>query len=224
MLQTVRALAIVVGIIAVAAMSKYSRASDNRTLDAEINSVAEEWATIKYLSENDSERSTKLAGPAPKADALVKRYPGRPEPLVWDGIVVSEQASLSSGFTALGFAGRARDLLLEAYKIDPKALDAGAPTSLGVLYYRVPGFPIAWGDKEKARRYLEEAIRNAPHGRDAHYFFADFLYEQGDYKRAEEMLRIGMALPKHPERPIWDQYFPMVMETLLERVEQKLKH
>ncbi len=47
MLQTVRALAIVVGIIAVAAMSKYSRASDNRTLDAEINSVAEEWATIK---------------------------------------------------------------------------------------------------------------------------------------------------------------------------------
>jgi len=223
MLQALRAFAMVAGVIAVATMSKYVRASDNRALDADIISVAEEWAKIKYLSDDDSERSAKMAVLAPKADALVKRYPGRPEPLIWDGIVVSEQASLSSGLTALSFAGRARDLLLEAYKIDPKALDAGAPTSLGVLYYRVPGFPLAWGDKEKARRYLEEAVKNAPNGRDAHYFYADFLYEQRDYKRAEEMIRMGMALPKHPERPVWDQYFPMVMETLLDRIEKKLK-
>ncbi|MCP3446064.1 tetratricopeptide repeat protein [Bradyrhizobium sp. CCGUVB14] len=223
MRQALRAFAMVAGVIAVATMSKYVRASDNRALDADIISVAEEWAKIKYLSDDDSDRSSKMAVLAPKTDALVKRYPGRPEPLIWDGIVVSEQASLSSGFTALNFAGRARDLLLEAYKIDPKALDAGAPTSLGVLYYRVPGFPLAWGDKEKARRYLEEAIKNAPNGRDAHYFYADFLYEQHDYKRAEEMLKVGMALLKHPERPVWDQYFPMVMETLLDRIEKKLK-
>ena len=57
--------------------------------------------------------------------------------------MTSERASLTWGLAALNHASRARDLLLEAYKMDPKALDAGTPTSLGVLYYRVPGFRLA---------------------------------------------------------------------------------
>jgi tetratricopeptide (TPR) repeat protein len=221
--QTIRVLAMLALVIAVAFTSKHVRASDNKALDGEVLGIAEEWAKIKYLSAKDDERSAKLTALAPKAEAMVKKYPGRPEALIWHGIVVSEQASLSSGFTALGFANKARDLLLEAYKIDPKALDAGAPTSLGVLYYRVPSFPLAWGDKEKARRYLEEATKSAPNGRDAHYFYADFLYEQGDYKGAEQVLKVALALPKHPERPVWDEHFPKVMEGLLERVRKKLK-
>ena len=91
--------------------------------------------------------------------------------------------------------------------MDPKALDGGAPTSLGVLYYRVPGFPLGWGDTDKARQFLEEAVKNAPGGRDAHYFYADFLFEQGDYKKAEQVLKTALALPHHPERPVWDCTF-----------------
>jgi tetratricopeptide (TPR) repeat protein len=221
--QMIRLLAMLALVIAASFTSDYVRASDNKALDGEVLGIAEEWAKIKYLSTKDEERSAKLTALAPKAEALVKKYPGRPEALIWHGIVVSEQASLSSGFTALGFANKARDLLLEAYKIDPKALDAGAPTSLGVLYYRVPSFPLAWGDKEKARKYLEEATKSAPNGRDAHYFYADFLYEQGDYKGAEQVLKVALSLPKHPERPVWDEHFPKVMEGLLDRVRKKLK-
>lgn len=200
-----------------------SRASNNKAMDADILAVAEEWARIKYLSTDDSERKEKMEVLGAKADALVARYPGRPETLIWDGIVTSERASLTWGLTALNHASRARDLLLEAYKMDPKALDAGAPTSLGVLYYRVPGFPLGWGDSSKAREYLEEAVRDAPNGRDAHYFYADFLYEQGEYRKAEQVLRVALSLPHHPERPVWDLYFPKVMEGLLAKVESKLK-
>ncbi len=124
-----------------------------------------------------------------EADALVKRYPGRIEALISNGIVTSERASLTWGLTALDLATHARDMLIAAEKQDPKALDAGAATSLGVLYYRVPGFPLGWGDNDKARHLLEEAVKNAPNGRDAHYFYADFLYEQGDYKAAEAVLK-----------------------------------
>jgi uncharacterized protein (TIGR02996 family) len=198
-------------------------ASDNRALDSDILNLSEDWAKIKYLSQDDGERKTKMAQLAGKADDLVKRYPDRVEALIWDGIVTSERASLTWGITALNLATSARDLLLKANKLDPKALDAGAPTSLGVLYYRVPGFPAGWGDKDKARQYLEAAVRDAPNGRDAHYFYADFLYEQGEYKRAEEILIKALALPRHPERPIWDKYFPQVMETLLAKVRDKLK-
>ena len=200
-----------------------AHASDNKAMDADILVVAEEWAKIKYLSKDDAERKEKTEVLGAKADALVTKYPGRPETLIWDGIVTSERASLTWGLTALNHASRARDLLLEAYKMDPKALDGGAPTSLGVLYYRVPGFPLGWGDTDKARQFLEEAVKNAPSGRDAHYFYADFLFEQGDYKKAEQVLKTALALPHHPERPVWDLYFPKVMEGLLTKVQSKIR-
>ncbi len=200
-----------------------SRASDNKAMDADILVVAEEWAKIKYLSKDDAERKEKMEILGAKADALVTKYPGRPETLIWDGIVTSERASLTWGLAALDHASRARDLLLEAYKMDAKALDAGAPTSLGVLYYRVPGFPLGWGDTGKARQFLEEAVKNAPNGRDAHYFYADFLFEQGEYGKAEQVLKAALAFTRHPERPVWDSYFPKVMEGLLAKVQSKMK-
>ncbi len=203
--------------------SQMSRAGDDRELNADILKVAEDWATVKYLSQSDGERKEKMEAVGAEANSLLKRYPDRVEAMIWDGIVTSERASLTWGLTALDFASRARDVLIEAEKKDPKALDAGAPTSLGVLYYRVPGFPLGWGDNAKARQLLKEAVQNAPNGRDAHYFYADFLYEQGEYQAAEEVLKKALALPHHPERPIWDKYFPKVMEGLLQRVRQKMR-
>jgi uncharacterized protein (TIGR02996 family) len=120
-------------------------------------------------------------------------------------------------------ATRARDNLLAAERLDARALDAAAPTTLGILYYRVPGFPISWGDTKNARRYLEEAVENAPTGREARYYYADFLYEQGEYKRAEQMLIKALTLSRHPERPVWDQQLRKMMDELLAKVREKLK-
>lgn len=189
--------------------------------EKDVLAVANDWARVKYLSRSDDERKGNMELVGAKADDLAQRYPDRPEALIWDGIVTSERASLTWGVTALNLASKARDVLLKAESMNPKAADAGAPTSLGVLYYRVPGFPFGWGDKDKARAYLEEAVKNAPNGRDAHYFYADFLYEQGEYKKAEHELEQGLSSPAHPERPIWDMYFPKVMQGLLAKVQEK---
>ncbi len=117
------------------------------------------------------------SGPSEHAGTLVQKYPNQPEPTIWPGILISEQASMAnenrSPVKALRLALKARDILTEAEKVDPVALDAGAPTSLGVLYYRVPGFPLGFGDKTKARHLLQEATTNAPNGLDASYFYGD---------------------------------------------------
>jgi tetratricopeptide (TPR) repeat protein len=210
------------GFVLLAAGSSIASAGDP-ALDKEVLRIAEDWAKIKYLSKDDTERQKKMDALGDEADALAKRHPGRVEALIWDGIITSERASLTWGISALSYATRARDILLEAYKLDPKALDAGAPTSLGVLYYRVPGFPVGWGDNSKARQLLEQAVSNAPKGRDAHYFYADFLFEQGEYAKAEQVLKVALALPHHPERPVWDLYFPQVMEGLMAKVRSKLR-
>jgi tetratricopeptide (TPR) repeat protein len=197
-------------------------ASNSPKMDAEIIGLARHWATVKYLTKSDSAVQTKMAEVSREADALVSRYPEHVEPLIWQGIITSERASLTWGFSALDLATKARDILARAEKMDPKALDAGAPTSLGVLYYRVPGFPIGWGNVDKARRYLEEAVANAPNGRDAHYFYADFLYSQGEYRKAQKVLLRGLHLPEHPERPLWNKNFPIVMHQLLDKIRDRM--
>ena len=152
---------------------------------------------------------------------MAARFPDRPEALIWDGIITSERASMASAFSALGLAKRARDILEQAYKMAPAKLDAGATASLGVLYYRVPGFPIGFGDKAKARQLLEQAIKLAPTGLDAWYFYGDFLYEQKEYSKAAEVFRHALSLPPHPDRPVWDKNRRLVIEERLASIAAK---
>ncbi len=205
----------------VALTPQSSFAAGCEQLQPQVLSIARKWAQIKYLSKSDSVRGPKMNALGTKADRLAKRHPRCVNVLIWDGIINSEKASFTWGLSALHLANTARDLLQKAYRMDPKALDAGAATSLGVLYYRVPGFPLGWGDKKKARRLLKKAVRLAPNGRDAHYFYADFLYEQGEYRKAERVLKKGLKLPDHPERPLWNKKFPKVMQALLAKVKKK---
>lgn len=208
-------------LIAVFTQIPGANASNNPALDTEITALAKRWAAVKYLA-TDSNVGSKMATVGKDAEALVRKYPGRVEPLIWLGIITSERASLTWGLSALDLATKARDILVKAHRLDPVALDAGATTSLGVLYYRVPGFPLGWGDKDKARTLLKQAVTDAPNGRDAHYFYADFLYEQGEYREAEKVIKRGLTLPAHPERPLWDKKFPIVMRQLLNRIRSKM--
>lgn len=212
-----------VPIILATAAFEFARGADNRALDSDILRLSEEWATAKYLSKDDDEIKERMVELALRADALVARYPGRAEPLIWSGIITSERASLTWGLSALNLAARARDALLEAERIDAKALDAGASTTLGLLYSRVPPFPVGWGDSKRARQYLQDAVVNAPNGREARYYYADFLYAQGEYKEAEQLLVKALTLPRHPERPVWDKHLWDLMHGLLAGVRQKLK-
>ena len=116
---------------------------------------------------------------------------------------------------AMGYAKTAKAILEEAYQKDPAALDAGAPTSLGVLYYRVPGFPFGFGDNEKARQLLAQAVSLAPNGMDANYFYADFLMSQHEYAAAYKVLKHALALPPQTKRPLWDKNRRAVIQELM---------
>jgi cytochrome c-type biogenesis protein CcmH/NrfG len=197
-------------------------AAGNPALNADILHVALDWEHIKFEVENADEQEKKMAALAEHAGTLVQQYPNQSEPTIWLGILISEQASManenSSPVKALRLALKARDILTEAEKVDPVALDAGAPTSLGVLYYRVPSFPLGFGDKTKARHLLQEATTNAPNGLDANYFYGDFLFQQKEYPEAAKVLKHAAALPAHPERPIWDHARRLVIQELLAKL------
>jgi tetratricopeptide (TPR) repeat protein len=191
------------------------------TLSPDVRRLQTKWEAIKFGVPEGDEQTKQMNALSEEADAVAAHYPAMPEALIWDGIITSERASMASAFSALGLAKRARDILDQAYNIDPAKLDAGAPTSLGVLYYRVPGFPVGFGDKAKARQLLEQAVKLAPNGLDAWYFYGDFLYTQNEYAKAVEVFQHALKIPQHPDRPLWDKNRRLVIEELLAKIQEK---
>lgn len=193
--------------------------SGDASLDAELHKVELNWEHVKFQEDGQPQQFDDMAAVAKQAEAIAARYPGRAEPLIWEGIAVSEEAGLASMLHAMSYAKEARKILEQADGIDPAALDAGAPTCLGVLYYRVPGFPVGFGDTGKARELLQQAVSLAPDGMDANYFYADFLMNEKDYAAAEKVLKHALSLPPRPDRPLWDQNRRGVMRALLAKAQ-----
>ena len=170
----------------------------------DVKAINDGWARITYQMNGSSHQTVALDQLARAASLTVAHYPNQAEPLLWQGIVVSEQANRANFFHKLGLATRARDIIARAYALNPRAGNGGAAMSLGVLYYKVPGSPIGFGDKARARRLLREALAIDPDGLDANYFYGDFLLSQGDKPGARSFLQKALQAPHDPSRPVWD--------------------
>jgi len=195
-------------------------ASNNKAMDADIHSIELQWEHIKFAEDGSPNQLTHIDTLAKFAASVVKKYPDRVEPLIWEGIVTSEEAGMATTINAMGYAKRAKAILEEAYKKDPTALDAGAPTSLGVLYYRVPGWPIGFGSNKEAQALLQQAVSLAPNGMDANYFYADFLMGQHEYAAAYKLLKHALSLPPQTDRPLWDKNRRVVIKELMAKAQQ----
>lgn len=170
----------------------------------DVKAINDGWAHIVYEVRGSSTQTKALDALARQAAQIVARNPGKAEPLLWQGIVTSEQANRANFFHKLGLATKARDIIARAYAINPRAANGGAAMSLGVLYFKVPGSPIGFGDDAKARKLLKEALALDPGGLDANYFYGDFLLDQGDAKGARLFLQKALRAPHDPARPVWD--------------------
>ncbi|MDY6841236.1 MAG: tetratricopeptide repeat protein [Pseudomonadota bacterium] len=173
------------------------------TLEAKLAEIQHRWAEIQYqLPEGKKENAFEEL--AKEAEQFVADYPDRAEPLIWQGIVLSTYAGAKGGLGALGLVKDARKSLEAALAIDAQALNGSAYTSLGSLYYQVPGWPLSFGDDDKARQYLQKALAINPDGLDANFFFGDFLLDQGEPERARSYLQKVLEAPGRTGRDIAD--------------------
>ncbi|MDE2311421.1 MAG: hypothetical protein KGL01_11445 [Betaproteobacteria bacterium] len=172
--------------------------AETAPLDASIVKLQHDWAKANYQTP-EKDRETALKKLSEEAHQVTVANPGRPEPLIWEGIINSTLAKYQGIFSAGGTAKAARDLLLAAEKIDANALDGSALTSLGSLYYKVPRIG-SFGDHGKAREYLERALKVNPNGIDQNYFYADFLLERGEYAKSLEYFKKALNAPPRPGR------------------------
>lgn len=170
-----------------------------KRLDGAIVKLQHDWAKANYATpEQQQEAAFKAL--AARAHEVSAQSPDKAEAMIWEAIVLAGYARAKGGLGALKSAQQARDLLLASLKLDPQALHGSAYTSLGSLYYKVPGWPLGFGDDKKARQYLEEALQINPDGIDPNYFYADFLLDQGDRAGAVQYFNKALAAPPRPGR------------------------
>ncbi|MDO9436765.1 tetratricopeptide repeat protein [Hydrogenophaga sp.] len=172
-------------------------------VDDAVAELQHDWEVVRYQVPAN-EREKRFEALATKAHKISETFDGRAEPLVWEGIIVSSWAGEKGGLGGLSLVKKAKLLYETAIRLDGNALDGSAYNSLGVLYYKVPGWPVGFGDKSKARELLQKALAINPKGIDANFFFAEYLVDTKKPEDAVAYLERALQAPARPGRQIAD--------------------
>jgi len=183
--------------------------------------LQQRWAEVNYQLEGKVQK-TEFEALVEEADRAVAQHPDSAELLVWSGIIKSSFAGAKGGLGAMKLAKASRADLERAMELDASVLDGSAYTSLGALYYKMPGWPVGFGDDEKAEELLLKALSINPDGIDANYFYGDFLLASKRYDEALAALERAKSAPARPDRPVADAGRQREIDTDLEAVRSHL--
>ncbi len=186
-----------------------------------LNGIQQRWAQIQYELPEE-QRSAAFEQLASQTCAFTQERRSLAEAWIWSGIVTSSWAGAQGGLGALSKAKAAKGYLEKAMTLDPQALQGSAYTSLAALYDRVPGWPIGFGDAEKAEQLLKQALQVNPNGIDSLYFWGDHLYRQKRYGEARDALQKALRAAPRPGRETADAGRRKEIEALLVDVNKKL--
>lgn len=185
--------------------------------------IQTQWAKINYADVDSDKKADEFKGLIKQAEELVSQDPKQADNLIWLGIVQSSTAGAEGGLGALKYAKSAKKSFEDALSIDSHALQGSAMTSLGVLYHKVPGWPIGFGSDKKAEKLLKSALDVNPDGIDSNYFYAEYLYDDGEYQQALAHLDKATQAAPRPERPLADEGRHKDIAALRAKVEKKIR-
>lgn len=176
-----------------------------------------EWAHIKYELEKD-QQEIMFKSLAEQSEETLSQFPESADIMIWRAIILSTYAGEKGGLGALSLVKEAKQLLEKSIEIDPTALQGSAYTSLGSLYYQVPGWPIGFGSDKKAKVFLTKALEINPDGIDSNFFNADFLIEQHKKDEAKAFLEHALEASPRPGREVADSGRRLEIKALLEQL------
>lgn len=188
-------------------------------LNSGIKKIQDDWAIAKYNSKEKKEIVAGLEACASEAHELSQAFPQSAEAVIWEGICLSSQGEYLK-MTALPKVKAAKALFEKALTMNDKALSGASYTNLGVLYHRVPGWPIGFGDSKKADENFKKAIAIAPSDIDANYFYGMFLISEDRYDEAEKHLKLAEVAPSR-NRPLADSKRKEEIQAALKLLESK---
>lgn len=189
----------------------------------DVSAMQKRWAQVNYTLEDKAQKEgfEELLN---QANGYVTQNPQSAEVIIWRGIIESSYAGAKGGLGALSLAKAAKTDFEKAMELNDTALAGSAYTSLGTLYYKVPGWPLGFGDDDKAETLLKKALTLNPDGIDSNYFYGQFLADQNKLKEAETYLVKAQNAPARPERPLADKGRQQEIQKALDQVHYRLKN
>lgn len=196
-----------------------SFAAENTSSLAELQ---QQWAVNNYQLKGDAQE-TAFETLLKTADSALQSHPDDADILIWHGIINSTFAGVTGGLSAMKYAKIAKKDFEKALKLNPEALQGSAYTSLGVLYFKVPGWPIGFGDDDKAEALLKKALTLNPQGLDSNYFYAEYLRDDDNYQAAKTYYEKALAAAPRAGRELADEGRRKEIASAMNDVEKHLK-
>jgi len=159
-----------------------------------VTDIEQSWAKI-YYSAKKKQQYKQYSQLLHRIKQLNTTYPDQPELFIWQAITLATRAEQESSFNALSSIHHAKDLLIKAIAINPNAMDGSAFVTLGSLYSMVPGWPIAFGNDQKAEHSLKKALSINPDGIDSNYFYGEFLLSKNKLSQASHFFTKAINAP-----------------------------
>lgn len=187
----------------------------------DIANLQTQWAQVKYQTPKDQQENA-FAELSARAEALRMAHNQEAPYLIWEGIIRSTYAGAKGGLGALSEVKKAKTLFEQAIALDPSAMGGSAYTSLGSLYYQVPGWPIGFGDDDKAAELLQKGLQFSPDGIDANFFYGDYLLAEKHYEQALAAFERAKRAPARDGRETADQGRMLEIEAKITEIRSKL--
>jgi tetratricopeptide (TPR) repeat protein len=186
--------------------------------ELQLQTVQKEWALCQYNTADDDEKEQCFDALISKNIQYLSTSPNNAELTVWLAINKASLAGAKGGLGALSLAEEAKELLEQVIETSPTTLNGSAYTSLGSLYYKVPGWPIGFGDDDKAEEMLKKALEINPNGIDPNYFYGDFLAQDGRKKEAKAYLMKALQAEPRLHRQLADEGRKKDIEITMARI------
>ncbi len=118
----------------------------------------------------------------------IRHFPNRPDGYLWKGIFLGIYGLSVGVLNVVGSAPQMKRALLKSYKMDKKYFYSHAAFVLGRMYFKLPSFPISFGDVNKAEKYIREALSLNDHYVLPYVFLAEVLVYKEKKKEAMDTL------------------------------------
>jgi len=170
----------------------FTQSAVSGSMNERVSEIEGSWADTREIEATPERKNIFLQLVSDVTDVVVE-FPSQAEPLILKSAILLTMAEDASSFVALGLVNEAKDLLQKAIGINPEASKGSALVTLGVLYYKVPSWPIAFGDNDEAETYLLKALEVDPEGIGSNYYYGEFLLEQGKEEQAVSFLNRALG-------------------------------
>lgn len=189
-----------------------------KNLESIVHSIESEWATI-YFAADTSDKKSAYTRLLKRITNLSNEMPNTPELLFWQATIIASRAEHQNGIEALTAIHKAQELLLKTIAIKPETMDGSAFVTLGTLYYLAPGWPIAFGDDNKAEKYLKKGLQINPNGIESNYYYGHFLLTQDRPQKALEHFNIALKGPVRKEQVFADTQLKEEVKKIMTQID-----